>query len=42
MKSLLLLLLIAYLLAMWWLRQREKPGPSFRPWYVRLKPRQKK
>ena len=46
MKTVLLGFLIVYLLVMgileWRKRQKKDLGPSFRPWEVRLKPRQKK
>lgn len=44
MKYVLLVALVIYLLLMRWLTKREqdKPAPSFKPWQVRLLPRQKK
>lgn len=44
MTYVLLAALVVYLLLMGWVRWREKqkPSPSFKPWEVRLKPKQKK
>jgi hypothetical protein len=43
-EALLFLIPLAAFVALWvWERRRKKaPGPSFRPWTVRLLPRQKK
>ena len=35
---------LVYALIMWWVvkRGQDKPAPTFKPWHVRLLPRQKK